>query len=398
MKKINNITVGDIFTELAKRKTFQKIMFSKPCNNDIIKCVVHPFEKNGDIFIQFETFLKDGKALHKNVAIEESARLLTESANELYRQTNVFDSTVDYEIKVSKKGETVIFKESKKQNNDTSCDNHSHIIKSHNKEKNYILSADKSYDFLIKLGISDKNGRIYDKKMSKFKQINRFLEYVKEASKVLSKDERAVIYDLCCGKSYLTFAVYYYFKFILNKNVTMVGIDRKTDVIEYCNKTAKELGYTGLSFVAGDINDFAPDETPSLVISLHACDIATDIVLANAVKWNSKIILSTPCCHHEMFNQISCESLSFIEQYSLLKQKLCDSATDALRAKRLECEGYDVNVVELIDMSETPKNIMISATKKSSSVSESERQQLLKEYKDACSFLNVSPYLDKLLK
>ncbi len=204
---------------------------------------------------------------------------------------------------------------------------------------------------------------MYDKKRSKFRQINRFLELVRDVEDRLPKGELRIC-DLCCGKSYLSFAVYHYFVNVKKYSVHMTGIDLKPDVIAYCSEVARDLGFDGLEFICGDIKEYKTDKKPSLVISLHACDIATDIVLTSAADWQADVILSTPCCHHELNHSISCEALSFITDYSMLRQKLCDAATDALRLKRLEAAGYTTAALELIDPDETPKNIMLRAVRK----------------------------------
>ena len=210
------------------------------------------------------------------------------------------------------------------------------------------------------LGISDANGRIYDKKQLKFRQINRFVEMIRDVESNLPKNE-ITICDLCCGKSYLSFAVYHYFANVLGYRVSMTGVDLKPDVVEYCSDVAKKLGFDGLRFVCGDINDFVADKSPDLVVSLHACDTATDIVLDKAMKWEAKVILSTPCCHHELNHTLKCAPLSFIAEHSMLRQKFCDAATDALRLKLLEANGYRTAALELVE--DAPKNIMLRAVR-----------------------------------
>jgi SAM-dependent methyltransferase len=234
-------------------------------------------------------------------------------------------------------------------------------IEGNNKKKNYIISGNE--DFLKKLGISDENGRIRDKKQSKYRQINKFLEHVEAVMPKLPK-KSINVYDLCCGKSYLSFAVYHYLKNVLQMNVSMICIDLKPDVIEYCDTVAKRLGFDGMEFICGDIKAYNMTNHPDLVISLHACDIATDIVLDKASENNASVILSTPCCHHELNHKINCEKLEFITKHSMLRQKLCDAATDAMRLLKLESRGYEVSALELIDPDDTPKNIILKAIKR----------------------------------
>ena len=224
-------------------------------------------------------------------------------------------------------------------------------IAGHDRVKQHILTG--AEPFLIRLGVSDANGRVHDKKQPKFRQINRFLELIRDTESALPATGCLHICDLCCGKSYLSFAVYHYFTAIRHREVHMVGVDMKADVMDACNDIARDLGMTGLSFLCADISLYESDEPVDMVISLHACDTATDLVLGKAIEWKAKVVLSTPCCHHELNRTLNCPELEFIARHSLLRQKLCDAATDALRLARLEAAGYEVAALELIDPEET---------------------------------------------
>jgi hypothetical protein len=235
--------------------------------------------------------------------------------------------------------------------------------------------------------VADENGRVYDKKQSKFRQINRFLELVRDTLPHLP-EKKIVIADLCCGKSYLSFAVYHYFANVLGCEVNMTGVDLKPDVIAHCNAVAEQLNFKGLSFICGDVAAFEASEPPHLVVSLHACDTATDLVLQKAMEWKARVILSTPCCHHELSHTLNCPTLSFIAEHAMLRQKLCDAATDAMRLKLLEANGYAVDALELIDPEETPKNIMLRGIRRPSFDKSSERaRELMKEYNAIYAFL-----------
>lgn len=235
-------------------------------------------------------------------------------------------------------------------------------IAGHDRVKQHILTG--AEPFLIRLGVSDANGRVHDKKQPKFRQINRFLELIRDTESALPATGCLHICDLCCGKSYLSFAVYHYFTAIRHREVHMVGVDMKADVMEACNDIARDLGMTGLSFLCADISLYESDEPVDMVISLHACDTATDLVLGKAIEWKAKVVLSTPCCHHELNRTLNCPELEFIARHSLLRQKLCDAATDALRLARLEAAGYEVAALELIDPEETPKNVMLRGVRR----------------------------------
>lgn len=235
-------------------------------------------------------------------------------------------------------------------------------IAGHDRVKQHILTG--AEPFLIRLGVSDANGRVHDKKQPKFRQINRFLELIRDTESALPATGCLHICDLCCGKSYLSFAVYHYFTAIRHREVHMVGVDMKADVMDACNDIARDLGMTGLSFLCADISLYESDEPVDMVISLHACDTATDLVLGKAIEWKAKVVLSTPCCHHELNRTLNCPELEFIARHSLLRQKLCDAATDALRLARLEAAGYEVAALELIDPEETPKNVMLRGVRR----------------------------------
>ena len=263
-------------------------------------------------------------------------------------------------------------------------------IYGNDREKNLILRDGEKYPFLVKLGVSDGNGRVYDRKRAKFRQINKFLENVRDIYPLLPKEGELYVLDLCCGKSYLTFAVYYYLTVLCGRRVNMRGMDLKPDVIEYCSKTAEELDYSGLSFECGDIRKIRCERAPDLVLSLHACDVATDIVLDTASREGAKVILSTPCCHHELMHTLDGSSemgdkLKDVIKYSLLKQKLCDALTDALRCKLLEAKGYSVTVTELIDPEETPKNLMIRAVK--TGIGKEKAERLYREYEEMKKYI-----------
>ncbi len=367
----------------------KRAVFSRPRDKGVIKTVAEPFYKNGERRIKLETFLKDGKAIQKILTPRELIDGFVAGAQESYRQINLVGKNKTLEILISEKGRLHF---------SGSLDGEEKaVLKSaQDKEKNYILTAENGKEFLTLLGIVGKNGEIHDKKQAKYRQINKFLEHIETVKDLFKEKDELCICDLCCGKSYLTFAVYWYFTSVLGKKVEMYGVDLKKDVIEYCSDVAKALRFDGLYFECGDVSRFTPPKAPDLVISLHACDVATDYVLAGAIKTGARVILSTPCCQHEINSQLKCKSLSAITEHSLLKQKLAVAATDALRAKMLEIYGYRVTVCELIDPEETPKNVLIRALK-SERTQGARVKKLAEEYVALCEFLGVTPTLLKLL-
>lgn len=387
-KKLQNIIE---FT--LKNRILKKIVFSSPVSNLISpKAEGIIFEKNGSLFIGLTKYTQDNKADRKNITLEEAPALLSSLALTEYQRTNIITPVGECSVMISKKGKITILNKIKFGSaNLTLMDI---PVQSHNKQKNYIITPENSSEFLIKLGICSSDGKIHDKKMSKYRQINKFLEIVDDVYSELPKEDSLTVCDLCCGKSYLSFAVYHFLTVIKCRKVKMYAVDLKADVISFCSDLAKRLEYN-MEFICDDISNFNPDSKVDMVVSLHACDIATDIVLSNAIRLNAKVILSTPCCHHELQKTIKCSELSFITRHSILKQKLADAATDSLRCLALEYFGYDVTAFELIDPEETPKNVIIKGIYKNTKIEK--RQKALTEYHNAVSFLGVDPFIGKIL-
>ena len=356
------IKISSLILLSAEKSLLKKAILSKPLDKTIQKTVLTKRQISKKDALQAETFHKDNKATHKNLFLNELntdifCALLCE-----YNQINLITSVGECELRTSSSGKTALLNDKKLERAlNASLSEETPETLSNDREKKHIL--DGSEPFLKLLGVSDENGRVFDKKQSKFKQINRFLEIIRDCEDKLPSNSIRIC-DLCCGKSYLSFAAYHYFANVRKMSVSMTGVDLKPDVIEDCSNIAKKLGFDGLEFICGDINDYSPTVTPSLVISLHACDIATDIVLNKAAEWKTYVILSTPCCHHELNHSINCPELEFISRHSMLRQKLCDAATDALRLLRLEAQGYVTSTIELIDPNETPKNVMLRAIRK----------------------------------
>ena len=369
----------------AQKELLKKAVFSKPGDKSIVKCVVTPKLLRGEAVLYVESFHSDNKAKQRNLSLSDTEEL--ERLIEGFSQINLLTTAGDCELKCAKSGKVTLIGGDKLERamDGESAEFKRIVPTSNNKVKNHILNG--SEPFLMHLDVADKNGRVYDKKQAKFRQINRFLELIRDVEDKLPAGDIRIC-DLCCGKSYLSFAVYHYFAVIKGRNVKMTGVDLKSDVIEYCNKVASACGFDGLQFLCGDINLYDTEEHVNLVISLHACDIATDMVLDKAVAWDADVVLSTPCCHHDLNKKISSESLKFITDHSMLRQKLCDAATDALRLKKLEWHGYDVCSLELIDPDETPKNIMLRGVRKKNFDKNGERAKKAKaEYIAAYEFL-----------
>ena len=370
----------------AECKALKKATFSKSKDKSIIKTVLTLKNISGKTCLQAESFHSDNKAKHKNIALDGTAHSILCEMIDLHMQVNLITTTGECEYKSSKSGKITLIGVSALTAKLSSSSVVEAEIKGNNHQKNHII--DGSAPFLKYLGVSDKNGRIYDKKQSKFRQINKFVENVRDIYSHLPEEGELVVYDLCCGKSYLSFAVYHYLKNVMGRVVKMYGVDLKADVIDYCNSVAREVGFDGLEFFCEDITKYECERKPHLVISLHACDIATDIVLQKAIDEEARVILSTPCCHHELNHTINCKPLTFVTEYSMLRQKLCDAATDALRLKKLEANNYSCVAMELIDPEETPKNILLRAIKKPNTPANLKRAQAAQqEYEAAKKFL-----------
>ena len=374
----------------AQTETLKKVVFSKPSGGEVVKANVTLKTIAGEIILQIESFHSDNKAKHKNLKIGENESIF--DLIEQFSQINLITTAGDCEFKRSKSGNTALLRGEKLEKALFGDGNGAPKVfarvtpSSNNKNKNYILKGDEP--FLKLLEVSDKNGRVYDKKQAKFRQINRFLELIRDVEGSLPTDGTLRICDLCCGKSYLSFAVYHYFAVIKQRKVKMTGVDLKSDVIEYCSGVAKSLAFDGLEFLCGDVNLYNTEDKVNMVISLHACDIATDIVIGKAIEWQADVILSTPCCHHDLNKKLNCEPLAFIADYSMLRQKLCDAATDALRLKLMEANGYECAALELIDPEETPKNIMLRGILKKGFDKNSEKaKKLYEEYEKIYAFL-----------
>lgn len=329
---------------------------------------------------QFERILK-----HENVPLEDFPERLALFFNE-YRQAHIDFIDEKVQIQLSKKNK-VLWKSDKsvapKQ-----------INLAHNRQKNYLLKEEQPYPFLIRLGVQSEEGKIKKQKYDKFKQINRFIEFIDDALAYLPKDRQVRILDFGSGKSYLTFALYHYLKVEKGLDIRVTGLDLKKEVIEECSKIASDLGYEQLEFLVGDINDYNNESNVDMVVTLHACDVATDMALARAVKWGARVILSVPCCQHELNRQLNTPVLDIMLQHGLVRERFAALATDAIRAEILSLVGYEAQLLEFIDMENTPKNILIRAYHTDKKTSSEQRAR----YDNFLALLNAQPFLAKELE
>lgn len=333
----------------------------------------------------------NNQAFHKNITEEELISNIDDYAKD-FKQIEIKSAKNDYICLVSKKLKVNV-KVKKNMTTDESVNMDSF---SHNRTKKYVLPQNKPVDFLVELGVMTVEGKVKDKKYDKFRQINRFLEFVEDIADKLPDDREITILDFGCGKSYLTFAIYYYLHEMKKMDVRIIGLDLKKDVIEKCNRLKEKLNYEKLTFLNGDIADYNELSKVDMVVTLHACDTATDYALAKAVAWNAKVILSVPCCQHELNKQIKCETLQPVLKYGLLKERMSALFTDGLRASLLEQQGYNVQILEFIDMEHTPKNILIRAVKNSKK-NNKDNEKMTKSYMNCRNFINGELTLEKLI-
>ena len=350
-----------LFTDCLN-ETLIRVILSNPSSKDgVIKICARPMLKNKSLLFQIEEYTKT-QVFHKNLTAGDAGSYLTgklssdtSSQTASFKNALVETQSFTANVLVSKKG-TITIK--KKMNASTKQPK---ISLSHNRKKKYILEEGIPVPFLIDLGVMTQNGNIVNAHYDKFRQINRFLEYLEDILPSLPTGRELRILDFGCGKSYLTFAIYYYLKVLKGYPVRITGLDLKEDVIRHCNELAVKYGYDKLEFLCGDIAYYDGCSQVDMVVTLHACDTATDYALAKAVGWGAKVILSVPCCQHELNKQMKNDLLSPVLHYGILKERMAALMTDGLRAQILEANGYRTQILEFIDMAHTPKNLLIRA-------------------------------------
>ena len=317
-----------------------------------VKIKVRPVAMKDKIEYQVSEFI-GRKVFHKNYKKDELKKKITDWMQEDYKQAQFTMTDATAQILSGKHSQTVKYKKCKEVRVQRDL--------SHNRTKRYILPEGTPVGFLIDLGVMTKEGKIVRQKYDKYRQINRFLEFVEDILPQLSKERDQTIIDFGCGKSYLTFAMYYYLKELKGYDIRIIGLDLKEDVIAHCNELKDKYGYGKLSFLVGDIASYTDVDAVDMVVTLHACDTATDYALAKAVQWGAKVILSVPCCQHEANRMMENELLQPVLQYGILKERMAAIMTDAVRANLLTAKGYDTQILEFIDMEHTPKNLLIRA-------------------------------------
>ena len=375
--------IGDMLSE-----DIVKVVISNKMKSDVQynKIVFLLKEKKGEEYYQIEKYT-DKQVFHENISKSKFEESLFENIEAKYKQVNAWSENSTFDMKISKKGKVFLGKKR--------ADNKKVANKSHNKEKNYILKEGMIIQPLIDLGVFTKEGKVVNSKYDKYKQINRFVEIIDDEIKKNDQKELTIL-DFGCGKSYLTFVLYYYFVEIKKINVKMIGLDLKEDVIKKCNDIAKRYNYENLHFEIGDINGFKYNNKVDMVITLHACDTATDYALYNAIKWNAKMIFSVPCCQHEFNAQMKTDELSILTRYGIVQERVAALMTDSVRANLLETLGYKTQLLEFIDIAHSPKNILIRASK--ANITKDKKEKSLLEVETLMKQFNFNPTLYNLLK
>ena len=376
------------FLELMLKSDIQKIIVSNPLtkSEEYKKIIIENKGKNFQIAKYTEK-----QVFHENILLEELVDRCVELAENHYKQINGMSATEEHIILVSKKGKCNY----KVKKTATDAVKLNAKKEGHNRQKNYILKEGMNIAPLVDMGVFTKDGKVVNSMYDKYKQINRFIEIIDDEVSDLKVEELNVI-DFGCGKSYLTFVVYYYLTEVMKLKVNMIGLDLKEDVIKKCNEAAKKYNYTNLKFEVGDVNGFKTPFDVDMVITLHACDTATDYALFNAIQWNAKMIFSVPCCQHELNKQIKPENLNIMSRYGIIKERFSALATDAIRANLLEYCGYKTQLLEFIDFEHTPKNILIRAVRRPI-MPKQVKKNMLNEVQTMMKEFSFEPTLYRLL-
>ena len=358
------IEVKKLCEECIGKELYQIIISNPQKQSDVSKVKIRPIMLKNTVVFQVTEY-KGAQVFHENYEKETLIEKIEEYLKEYFKQMELTTTSVQATVLISKKGKVTIKKKG--------IQSGQQVDLSHNKAKKYILQEGTLVPFLVDLGVQTKEGKIVRSNYDKFRQINRYLEFIADIMPILPKDRCINIIDFGCGKSYLTFALYYYMKILCGRDIQVIGLDLKEKVIEDCNALAARYGYENLKFVTGDVSTYTGEGNVDMVVTLHACDTATDYAIEKAVKWGARVIFTVPCCQHEVNKQIENEQLQPLLKYGLIKERMSALITDAIRANMLEELGYQVQVMEFIDMEHTPKNILIRAVKEKEGVGKNTR-------------------------
>lgn len=379
-------SLAELLKEMVNKNLLIYGVLSSPSRNhrgNSLKVIVRPIMIKQKIMYQISDHDRE-QVKHRNVSEETLVYVICESLQQQFKQALFHTQEADYHILISNKQKmTILRKAPSKVKKETPL---------HNRKKHYILEEGTRIPFLVELGVMTAEGKVIAKMSDKFRQINRFVEMIADVVPYLERGKTIQIVDFGCGKAYLTFALYHYLHHVAGYTIEVVGLDLKREVIAKCQALAHTLGYHSLRFEVGDINDHCPAKPVDMVVSLHACDTATDAALEKAVRWNAAVILAVPCCQHELYSQVKNEGLALLLQHGILKERFAALATDAARAQLLTIAGYHTQILEFIDMEHTPKNLLIRAVRQKD---KNDSPKALNEYIEFKNMLQITPSLEK---
>ena len=374
------IEVKKLCEEQLNNQLYQVVISNPRNNGETSKVKIRPVIVKEELLFQISEY-KNNQIFHNNLNKKETVEKIEDYLLNDFKQMEINTVSMQASVLISKKGKITI----KKKN----ISSEKKIDLSHNKNKKYILQDNTPVPFLMDLGVQTKEGKVSKSHYDKFRQINRYLEFVRDIMDKLPTDREMTIIDFGCGKSYLTFALYYYINILSGRKARIIGLDLKEKVIEDCNRLAKKYGYEKLQFFTGDVSTYDFEGEVDMVVTLHACDTATDYAIAKAIAWNAKVIFTVPCCQHEVNKQMNNEELMPLLKYGLIKERISSLVTDGIRACLMEEHGYQVQVMEFIDMEHTPKNILLRAVK--------DGKTRDTKIKGTAAFLHINTTLQKIL-
>ncbi len=384
-------TVSDAIEESMEEGLQRMVLSNAPKTAELSKVKVHPVVIGKKQQYQIEEY-RGNQVFHVNCEEDEVAKRAEQWLESgCFKQAEFVSVFHQRTILIGKKG-TATVKCKKRQDGTAAV-----VPREHNRKKKYLLEEGIPVPFLIDLGVMTKEGSVVKAKYDKFRQINRFLEFVEDILPALPKNRELTILDFGCGKSYLTFALYHYLVTVKGYEVRIIGLDLKKDVIAHCNRLAKAYRYDKLEFLCGDIAEYTGVTAVDMVVTLHACDTATDYALYKAIRWGASVVLSVPCCQHEWNRQMECEPLQSFLRYGIVKERMSALMTDAFRANVMEACGYKTQLLEFIDMEHTPKNILLRAVKKEKIEQNELPERVEESMREVLAYCNTKPTLYRLL-
>ncbi len=383
------MTIDELAQLVFSDASLVRAVLSDPVSaGGLLKVSFKKIDAKGRTGYQAE-ILKNTQAFHENLDPKEAAAAFRNYMAGEFRQAALFCPDADYQVLVSKKGTSTILKKPASQPA-------AKVPASYNRVKKYLLPEGLAVPWLVETGIMGRDGTVVKSRYDKYRQINKYLEFIEDCLASFDETETIRIVDFGCGKAYLTFALYDWLVNRKKRKASITGLDLKPEVIADCAKLAKKLGFADLNFAQGDISEYAPGTDVDMMICLHACDTATDAAIAKAVSWNARVILAVPCCQKELIQKIAVAGFEPMLQHGFLRERFGSMATDTLRALALDAMGYKTVICEFIDMEHTPKNTLIRAIKPGKGKA-ARNQAAIKKYVQFRDLLGVKPSLEEML-